>query len=78
MSASASSGLAVSFASLSAGVCTVSGSTVTLVAAGACTIVANQAGNQAYNAAQSVTRSFAVHAGDGATPYRTFLPLLAR
>jgi hypothetical protein len=56
----------------------VSGSTVTLVAAGVCTIMASQAGNQAYNAAQSVTQSFVVYAHDGATPYRMFLPLLAR
>ncbi len=60
ISASTSSGLAVSFSSTTTGICTVSGSTVSLVAAGICTIAANQAGNGNYSAAQQVTQSFAV------------------
>ena len=60
VSATASSGLAVSFSSTTTGVCTVAGSTVTIVAAGTCTIVANQAGNANYNAAPQVTQSFTV------------------
>ncbi len=60
VSATASSGLAVSFASTTPTVCTVSGSTVTLVAHGACSIEATQAGNNYFAAATAVTRSFAV------------------
>ena len=62
LSASASSGLAVSFASNNASVCTVSGSSVTLVATGTCSITASQAGNGTYAAAPPVTRAFQVTA----------------
>jgi hypothetical protein len=58
--ATASSGLTVAFASTTSTVCTVSGSTVTLVAVGTCTIQASQAGNVNYAAAPSVSRSFPV------------------
>jgi hypothetical protein len=60
VSATASSGLVVSFASLTSSVCTVSGSTVTLVALGTCTIQAAQAGNASYSAAPNVNQSFSV------------------
>ena len=60
LSATASSGLAVSFASTTTAVCTVSGNTVTIVAAGTCTIQASQAGNGNYNAATAVNKSFSV------------------
>jgi hypothetical protein len=60
VSATASSGLAVSFNSQTAGVCTVSGTTVTLVALGTCTIQATQAGNATYAAATPVNQSFQV------------------
>ena len=56
------SGLAVSFSSPTPGACTVSGSTVTAVAAGACTVAADQAGNANYSAAPQVTRAIAVAA----------------
>jgi len=62
LSANASSGLAVSFASNSASVCTVSGSSATLVATGTCSITASQAGSGTYAAAPSVTRTFQVTA----------------
>ena len=58
--ATASSGLAASFASTTTGTCTVSGSTLTLVAIGTCTVDANQAGNATYSAAPTVSRSFQV------------------
>jgi DNA-binding beta-propeller fold protein YncE len=58
--ATASSGLPVSFTSTTSTICTVSASTVTLVANGTCTIQANQAGNGAYAAASMVTQSFTV------------------
>ena len=58
VSASASSGLAVSFAA--SGNCTITGSTVHLTSAGSCTITASQAGDSNYNAATDVPRSFSV------------------
>lgn len=54
------SGLPVTFASTTGGVCTVAGSTVTIVATGTCTITASQAGNTSYSAATDVTQSFAI------------------
>ena len=65
LSATASSGLAVSFASTTSAVCTVSGATVTLVAVGTCTIQATQAGNANYAAATPVNQSFQVTQGTG-------------
>jgi hypothetical protein len=59
LSATASSGLAVSFAG-TAGICTVSGNTLSFVAAGTCTITAAQAGNSSYSAATPVARTVAV------------------
>ena len=61
ISASASSGLAVTFASNTIPVCTVSGTTVTIVAVGACSITATQAGNATYAAAAPVVRGFTVN-----------------
>ena len=64
------SGNPVTFASQTSSICTVSGSTVTLVSAGTCTVDANQAGNASYAAATLVTQSFAVTAiGNAATPF---------
>jgi hypothetical protein len=60
LSASATSGLAVSFTSLTPGVCTVSGTTVTLLWTGMCTIQATQPGNGSWLAATPVSRSFNV------------------
>jgi hypothetical protein len=60
LSASASSGLTVSFASLTPTVCTVSGTTATLVSPGTCTIQATQGGNAQYAAATPVNQSFTV------------------
>jgi uncharacterized protein (TIGR03437 family) len=60
LSASASSGLAVTYSSNTPGVCTVSGNMVSLLGTGTCSITASQAGNAAYNAAAPVTQTFAV------------------
>ena len=62
LAATASSGLAVSFASSTPGVCSVSGNTAAMVAAGTCTVTASQAGNGTYAAAAPVSQSFAVSA----------------
>jgi Autotransporter beta-domain/Bacterial Ig-like domain (group 3) len=48
------------FSSSTASVCTVAGATVTMVAAGPCTITANQAGNPTYAAAPPVPHTFAI------------------
>ena len=58
--ATATSGLAVSFASTSPAVCTVASATVALVAAGTCTIQATQGGGAYYFAATAVSQSFQV------------------
>ena len=68
LTASSDSGLTVSLASSTAGVCTVLGTTLTLVSAGTCTITASQAGNSPtgdYFAATDVSRSFSVTASSG-------------
>ncbi len=56
------SGNAVTFASTTPGVCTVSGKTVTGVSAGSCLVAANQNGNTSYSAAPQVTQTFVVSA----------------
>ena len=60
--ATASSGLAVSLASTTPAVCTVSGSTLSLVSFGTCTVAASQAGNASFAAAAAVLKSFNVAA----------------
>ena len=62
MSATASSGLAVTYTSNSTSVCTVSGDKGTMIAAGACSITASQPGNSTYAAATPVTDNFTVNA----------------
>jgi sugar lactone lactonase YvrE len=68
LSASASSALPVTFSSLTSTVCTVSGFVVTSVAVGTCTVAANQSGNATFSAAQQVTQSFQVNAGNPPSP----------
>ena len=62
VSATSNSGLAVAFSADagSAGVCAVSGSTVSFVGAGTCTVNADQAGNGTFLPAVQVQQSFAV------------------
>jgi sugar lactone lactonase YvrE len=69
VTATASSGLAVSFSSSTMGVCTVtSGGVLSFVAAGTCSLNANQSGNAAYQAAPQVSQSFNVAAVDPGQP----------
>ena len=68
LSATASSALVVTYASTTAATCTVSGSVLTLVSAGTCTITASQAGNVTYNAAIDVSKSFAITGVAAAPP----------
>lgn len=75
VSATASSGLPVSFASATLTVCTVAGSTVTLISEGICGITATQGGNATYNPAPAVSQSFNVLASALAKQTITFAPL---
>jgi streptogramin lyase len=68
--ATASSGLTVSFNSLTTSVCTVSGSQVTLIALGTCTVQATQTGSSTYATATPINQSFQVTP----TPL-TFVPM---
>jgi hypothetical protein len=71
LSATASSGLAVTYASSTPTVCTVSGSTVTGVTAGTCTVSANQAGNGSYQGATQTTQTFSVGQGNQTIAFGT-------
>jgi hypothetical protein len=79
LSATASSGLPVGFSSDAPAICTVSGTTVALLSAGTCTIVAAQAGDGSFNAAADVTRSFLI-ASNAPPPSSTivYLPITQR
>jgi len=60
LSATASSGLVVTFFSDTTAICTVSGTTLTLLQTGTCTIRAEQPGDSSWAAAPSVSQSFTV------------------
>ena len=62
LSATSTSGLAVTFASTTTAVCTVVGTAATFIAAGSCTVTASQAGNSAWAAATPVSQTFTVSA----------------
>jgi Dockerin type I domain/Fibronectin type III domain/Putative Ig domain len=62
LSATATSGLAVTFASTTSSVCTVSGVSLTMVSGGTCTLNADQGGSATFNAAPTVTQSFVINA----------------
>jgi hypothetical protein len=63
LSASASSGLTVTYSVTTSGICAVSGNSLTLLATGTCTVVANQAGNSTYSAASPIARSISISGG---------------
>jgi hypothetical protein len=62
LTATASSGLAVSYSSSNTEAATISGATVTIVGVGSTTITASQAGNASYNPASSVQQTLTVNA----------------
>jgi sugar lactone lactonase YvrE len=72
LTATASSSLTVSFASSTPTVCTVSGATASLIAAGSCTIEATQSGNDVYSPASTVSQTFSV---SHASQTITFAPI---
>jgi outer membrane protein OmpA-like peptidoglycan-associated protein len=63
-----SSGLTPTYVSLSTSICTISGSAITLIAIGTCTITATQSGNTNYSAAADLTDSATVLAAIVITP----------
>lgn len=71
LTATASSGLTVAFASTTPSVCSLSSATVTIVAAGTCSITASQSGNANYIAAPNVIQSFTVAAYPSGAPLIT-------
>ena len=73
--ASVSSGLPVHYGSATPGICTVSGSTVTMVAAGTCILVVNQAGNANWLPAPQVSLGVVLAA---AAAVVTPIPTLSR
>lgn len=60
ISASASSGLTVTFSSATPAICSVAGSSVSLLSVGTCTITAKQVGNASFVAAADVNQSFTI------------------
>ncbi|MDD2815638.1 MAG: MBG domain-containing protein [Thiotrichaceae bacterium] len=54
------SGNAVSFASTTASVCSVTGSTLSIIGVGTCTVTVDQAGNASYSAASQVSQDITV------------------
>jgi hypothetical protein len=60
LSATATSGLSVTFSTTTPAVCTVSGATVRIIGVGLCAITASQAGNTTYSAAPPVIQGFTV------------------
>jgi hypothetical protein len=70
VTATASSGLPVSFSAV--GACSVAGGVVSLNAIGSCTITASQTGNTQYNPAASVARTFVVQAPG----YKVYIPVV--
>src|SRR5207302_282375 len=74
VSATASSGLPVSYAAT--GSCTISGATVTITGTGSCTVTASQSGNGNFNAAADVPRTFNITSSGGSatSPDGTTVP----
>jgi Bacterial Ig-like domain (group 3) len=63
LTATASSGLPISYSVGATDACSVSGSTLTLTGAGSCTVTAAQSGNSDYTAAQPVSQTFQISMG---------------
>ncbi len=77
LAATTNSGLPITYRSLTPDVCTVQGSTVTIVGVGTCTIEASQAGDENFAPAGSVLQSFEVRAADASTPETSSNALIA-
>lgn len=77
LTATTSSGLAVSYTSSNTSVATVSGNTVTVYAAGTTTITASQAGNTNYNPATAVPQTLTVTSSGNNAPVFLTDPIVA-
>lgn len=77
LAASATSGLAVSYLSLTPAVCAITGNLVSLADTGLCSIEASQSGNDMWLAATPVSVSFAVTAAAASEPDDGDVPLPA-
>ncbi|HVF61353.1 MAG TPA: Ig-like domain-containing protein [Thermoanaerobaculia bacterium] len=79
VTATATSGLTVTFAidASAASVCSISGSTVSFIGAGTCVINANQAGDATYNPAPQVQQSFLVVKQDQTITFTSTPPAFA-
>ncbi|MDP3289832.1 MAG: S8 family serine peptidase [Methyloversatilis sp.] len=75
LAASASSGLAVSYLSLTPNVCSTAGNLASLLATGTCTVQASQSGNDSWLAAAPVSMTFAVTAAAATSPSDGDVPL---
>ena len=73
ISGSSTSSLTVVFTTANNAVCTVTGTTISIVSAGTCTIYADQAGDENYLAATRVTQSFTIAALQLLTPAKPTL-----
>ena len=62
--ATSTSALTVALTSATTGICTMSGTTLTLAAVGTCTVNANQSGNSNYEAANQVQQTFTIAKAD--------------
>ena len=78
LAATTGSGLPITYRSLTPDVCTVSGTTVTIVGVGTCTIEASQPGDANHVAAQSVTQTFQVAGTNDGGPETSTISPLAR
>ena len=67
LNAVASSGLSITYTSLTSSVCTISGNTVIYIASGTCSLQANQSGNDQWFAADPVTVNIVVKPGQTIT-----------
>jgi hypothetical protein len=75
LSATASSGLPVTFTSANTNVATISGNTVTIKGAGTVSITASQSGNANYNAATSVAKTLTVAKASQTVSFSPTTPL---
>jgi len=71
LSASATSGLGVTFSSSNGDVATVTGNTITIVGAGLTTITASQAGNATFNPAPNVNQTLSVNKANQTITFNT-------
>ena len=75
LSATATSGLQVSYSSSDESVATVSGNLVSIVGAGTTTITASQTGNSEFNAAEDVSQTLTVNKGDQGITFYSLDPV---